>query len=180
MNPRRLARFLAAFLLLPLLAAASPGKTEDYSQIHALYQQATAAYKAKDYKTYYARVTRLGELFPNDSEVIFRRAAASALTGRPADAERLLRSLAVRQAWFDVAGSPDFAAIRTSEAYRSTVAALATLKVRPIGTETVAFRLAQKDFIPEAIAWDAGTGTFLLSSVYHRKVVRVGKDGAVR
>jgi sugar lactone lactonase YvrE len=187
MNPRPLARFLAA-VLLPLLAgpalssrpAAAATPAEDYSQIHALYQQATAAYKQKDYKTYYAKVTRLGELFPNDSEVIFRRAAASALTGRTADAERLLRSLAARQAWFDVAGSPDFAAIRTSAAFRSTVAALAALKKQPIGTQTVAFRLAQKDFIPEAIAWDPATGSFLLSSVYHRKVVRVGKDGAVR
>jgi hypothetical protein len=180
MNPRPLARGLAAVLLSLLIRPAGAAPAEDYSQIHTLYQQATAAYEAKDYKTYYARVTRLGELFPDDSEVIFRRAAASALTGRTADAERLLRSLAVRQAWFDVAGSPDFAAIRTSEAYRSTVAALATLRKRPIGTQTVAFRLAQKDFIPEAIAWDAGTGSFLLSSVYHRKVVRVGKDGAVR
>src|SRR4051794_7444160 len=112
MNPRRLARFLAASLLVLVSGLAGPADAappaEDYSQIHALYQQATAAYKAKDYPTYYARVSRLGELFPNDSEVIFRRAAASALTGRTADAERLLRSLAVRQAWFDVAGSPDF------------------------------------------------------------------------
>ncbi len=183
MNQRRLPRFVAALLLLPLVSApAGPAAAaEDYgAQIHTLYQQATAAYKAKDYKTYYARVTRLGELFPDDSEVTYRRAAASALTGRTADAERLLRRLAARQAWFDVAGSPDFAAVRGSAAYRSTVAALATLRKRPIGTGTVAFRLAQKDFIPEAIAWDATTGSFLLSSVYHRKVVRVGRDGAVR
>jgi sugar lactone lactonase YvrE len=180
MNPRRLARLVAATLLPLLIRPAGAAPAEDYSQIHTLYQQATAAYKAKDYKTYYARVTRLGELFPDDSEVIFRRAAASALTGRTADAERLLRSLAVRQAWFDVAGSPDFAAVRGSAAFRSTVSALAALKTRPIGTQTVAFRLAQKDFIPEAIAWDAGTGSFLLSSVYHRKVVRVGKDGTAK
>src|ERR1700733_7341761 len=149
MNPRRLPRSVAPLLLvLSCLAtgAAAPAAPatapEDYgAQIHALYQQATAAYKAKDYKTYYARVTRLGELFPNDSEVLYRRAAASALTGRTADAERLLR-------------------------------ALAAPRKQPVGTQTVAFRLAQNDFIPEAIAWDAGTGTFLLSSVYHRKVVR--------
>ena len=192
MNQRRLPRSVAPLLLAlsclaataaaPAAPAAPAGGAEDYgAQIHALYQQATAAYKAKDYKTYYARVTRLGELFPNDSEVLYRRAAASALTGRTADAERLLRGLAVRQAWFDVAGSPDFAPLRGSAAYRSTVASLATLRKRPVGTQTVAFRLAQNDdFIPEAIAWDAGTGTFLLSSVYHRKVVRIGRDGAVK
>jgi sugar lactone lactonase YvrE len=187
MNPRRLVRFVAAALLPFFSGLAGPtlpaAAQEDYSQIHALYQQATAAYKQKDYKTYYARISRLGELFPNDSEMIYRRAGASALTGRTADAERLLRSLAVRQAWFDVAGSPDFAAVRTSEAFRSTVAALAALKTHPIGTQTVAFRLtrpAEKDLIPEAIAWDAGTRSFLLSSVHHRKVVRVEKDGAAR
>src|SRR4051794_26705741 len=104
MNPPRLASLVAPFLLVLSFLAAGAAGAEDYgAQIHTLYQQATTAYKAKDYPTYYARVTRLGELFPNDSEVLFRRAAASALTGRTADAERLLRSLAVRQAWFDVA-----------------------------------------------------------------------------
>ena len=81
MNPRRLVRFVAAALLPFFSGLAGPtlpaAAQEDYSQIHALYQQATAAYKQKDYKTYYARISRLGELFPNDSEMIYRRAGAT-------------------------------------------------------------------------------------------------------
>src|SRR6478672_6979815 len=174
MNPRFRPPLALLLLLLAVPAAANP------ADVHTLYQQATTAYKQKDYATYYARITRLGEMFPNDSEMIFRRAGASALTGRTADAERLLRSLTVRQAWFDVAGSPDFATIRNSAAYRDTVAAMVALKAGRIGSASVAFRLLQKDFIPEAIAWDPGTRSFLLSSVHHRKIVRVEKNGAAR
>jgi sugar lactone lactonase YvrE len=171
---------VAVLLALPPAAGGAETAKPDYGQVHVLYQQAMDAYKRKNYPVYYDRIVRLAALLPDDSEVIFRRACAAARTGRRAEAERLLPLLAARQAWFDVAGSPDFAAVRDSAAFRSTVAALAAVKRTPVGRETVAFRLAERDFIPEAIAWDAGTGTFLVSSVHRRKVVRVGKDGAVR
>src|SRR4051794_11528699 len=175
--PRRL---LAAALLASLLPL--PARAESrHELIHRLYYQALEDHdKKKDYPAYYAKVSRLAELLPTDAEVICRLAGASALTGRTADAERLVKRLATLQAWFDLAGSPDFAAIRKSEAFRSTVASLEALKKTPVGTETVAFRLPEKDFIPEAVAWDAGTRSFLLSSIRHRKVVRLGKDGAAR
>src|SRR5436305_2047845 len=117
-TPRRLAA-VALLLLLPhrpSLAGTGP------EQISVLYQQALKARETKDYPAYYEKISRLSELLPNDSEMVFRRAAAAALTGRAAEAERLLRRLVTLQACFDLAGSPDFAALRGGEAFRSTVA----------------------------------------------------------
>lgn len=176
-----MSRLATAALLacLLLLSRPSPAGTGP-EQISILYQQALKAHERKDYPAYYEKISRLSELLPNDSETVFRRAAAAALTGRAAEAERLLRRLVTLQACFDLAGNPDFAALRGSEAFRSTVAAMEALKRVPVGTATVAFRLPERDFVPEAVAWDAGTKSFLVSSVHRRKVVRVGKDGIAR
>jgi len=166
---------LGVLCLLPRPAAAETG----YARVRTLYHGALEAYEKKDYPAYYARISQLHQMLPTDSETTFRHAAAASLTGRKAEAEALLRRLAAQQASFELAGNPDFAAVRESKAYKSAVAAMEALK-RPVGTETVAFRLAQKDFIPEAVAWDAGTKSFLVSSVRHRKVVRIAKDGTAR
>ncbi|MBJ6759958.1 SMP-30/gluconolactonase/LRE family protein [Myxococcaceae bacterium JPH2] len=42
------------------------------------------------------------------------------------------------------------------------------------------FTLAERDFLPEGIAWDARTGTFFVGSLRHRKVVAFGADGVAR
>jgi sugar lactone lactonase YvrE len=176
---RRLATaaLLALLLLLPHRPSLAGTAGE---QIRLLYQEAQKAHEKKDYPVYYAKISRLAQLLPDDAETAFRQAAASALTGRTADAGRLLRRLTTFQACFDLAGNPDFAAVRGSAAFRSTVAAMEALKKTPVGTATVAFRLPERDFVPEAVAWDAGTKSFLVSSVQRRKVVRVGKDGIAR
>ena len=176
-RPRGLvaAALLGVLCLLPRPAAAEAG----YARIQALYHEALDAYKKKDYPAYYAKISELHQMVPTDSETTFRHAAAAALTGRTAEAESLLKRLGALQASFELAGNPDFAAVRESEAYKSAVAAMEALK-KPVGTETVAFRLEQKDFVPEAVTWDAGTKSFLVSSVRHRKVVRVARDGTAR
>ena len=177
LRPRGL---VAAALLGVLCLLPRPATAEDrYARIQALYHEALDAHKKKDYPAYYARMSQLHEMVPTDSETTFRHAAAAALTGRTAEAEALLKRLAVFQSSFELAGNPDFAAVRESEAYKSAVAAMEALK-KPVGTETVAFRLEQKDFVPEAVTWDAGTKSFLVSSVRHRKVVRVARDGTAR
>jgi len=176
-------RKLAAISLgLSLVLAVWPhpaAAESEREQVTAIYRQAMEAYEKRDYATYYERFSRLSALLPSDPGVVFRLAGASVLTGRTAEAESLLKRFAAMQVERDLASSPDFASIRESELFKAAVAAVAALKT-PVGTETIAFRLPEKDFIPEGIAWDAGTRTFLVSSIYLRKVVRVGRDGAVR
>ena len=43
-----------------------------------------------------------------------------------------------------------------------------------------AFTIPEPDLVAEGIAHDAATGTFFVSSTYKRKIVAVGRDGAVR
>lgn len=170
--PALLACLLAA---LRLAHAGTEGE-----RIVDLHRQAMAAYERKDYPAFYAKASSLAKLLPEDAETAFLLARAASLTGRSGEAERLLGRLVSLNAYFDAPGSPDLAAIRESESFRSTVAALERLRKTPVGTETIAFRLPEKDFLPEAIAWDPGTKGFLVSSVRHRKVVRVGPDGTAR
>ncbi|HEV8579473.1 MAG TPA: hypothetical protein VGX68_10365 [Thermoanaerobaculia bacterium] len=160
---------------LPRLSTAETG----LEQVSAIYRQALEAYEKKDYATYYEGFSRLSAILPNDPGVVFRLAGASALTGRVAEAESLLKRLTAMQVDRDLVSSPDFVSIHETAAFKAAVTAMESLKA-PVGTETIAFRLPERDFIPEGIAWDPVTRTFLVSSVHLRKVVRVGRDGAVR
>ena len=44
-------------------------------------------------------------------------------------------------------------------------------------TSTVAFRVDERDLIPEGLAHDPVTGDFFLGSLFKRKIVRVGRRG---
>jgi sugar lactone lactonase YvrE len=178
MSPTRLACLLACLTFLPLPTLPITAETR-LERVQSLYQQAVEAYGKKDFPAYYAKISSVAELLPDDPGVVFRLAGASALTGRSADAERLLKRLATMQVYRDLAGSPDFAAIREGETFRTAAAAMEALKSQ-VGIETVAFRLPERDFVPEAVAWDPATKSFLVSSVHLRKVVRVGRGGAVK
>jgi sugar lactone lactonase YvrE len=170
----RATALLACLALLPRPSAAELGRNE----MIAMFRQARAAHEAKDYPAFYATMSRLAAIAPDDPDVILGFAAASAHTGRGAEAERLLSRLAALQVYRDLVANPDFVTLQEDEAFKSAATAMASLKT-VIGTEDVAFRLLERDFIPEAVTWDAGTRTFLVSSVHRRKVVRVERDGTV-
>lgn len=43
----------------------------------------------------------------------------------------------------------------------------------------LAFRIKEKDLIPEGIAWDKATGDFYVGSIYKNKIVRVRSNGEI-
>src|SRR3712207_4602542 len=65
---------------------------------------------------------------------------------------------------------------------RAALAALLLACLAPAarGQSPVAFRIAEREFVPEGIAYDAGTKTFYVGSTYLRKIVSVDARGRVR
>ena len=49
----------------------------------------------------------------------------------------------------------------------------------PAAASTRAFVLAERDLLPESIAYDPGTGSFYVGSMHRRKIVRRERDGQV-
>jgi hypothetical protein len=146
--------------------------------VRTLNQQATTAYQAKDYAGFLKHSRALADLVPWSTRGQYNLACARALSGDAAGAIALLQGLAAQGIAFDLPADDDLASLREREDFAEVQRQMDALAT-PVGAAEVAFRIEQKDVIPEGVAHDARTGAFFVSSVRHRKVFRVGKDGTV-
>lgn len=159
----------AALFALALAAGAQD------DPVRSLNQQATAAYQAKDYAGFLKHSQALADLVPWSTRAQYNLACARALSGDAAGAIKLLQGLAAQGIAFDLPADDDLASLREREDFAEVQRQMDALAT-PAGTAEVAFRIEQKDVIPEGVAHDAKTGAFFVSSVRHKKVFRV-KDG---
>ena len=80
--------------------------------------------------------------------------------------------------WLDPASEADFKALQQCEPFRKLLQRVEK-KHPSISTGETVFTVSQKDLIPEGLAVDPSSGTFYLSSIYHRKIVRIASGGTV-
>lgn len=122
-------------------------------------------------------VGQLLRLLPGFPQGLYFLAIARAGQGDRDGAFRALGRLADMRLYFDIRkqavlkglqGAPGFAAVEQRFA----------ANLKQVGTAESAFRLAEKDFIPEGIAFDPASGDFFVSSVHLRKIVRVHQGRA--
>jgi sugar lactone lactonase YvrE len=161
----------AAFLLTSALALAQQPSVADLSR------EARAAYDKKDYATFLAKTEQAAKLAPADVWVLYNVACGQAMAGRPDDALKTLDTLAARRVRFDLDAESDFASIRGSAGYRQVAERMKKLGDEKISGSAVAFRIPEKGLVPEGIAYDSKTGSFFVSSIRKKKIVRVAKDG---
>ena len=111
---------------------------------------------------------------PGNGGVMYRLAQALARAGQAEESVRWLSTALDQGLDLDLA-DPAFQSL----ASRSDFAELQvkTIGLAPVGTSRIAFRVADKELIPEGIAWDAKTGDFFVGSLFRRKIVRVSADG---
>jgi hypothetical protein len=113
---------------------------------------------------------------PGNAVFRWQLALAELQAGNPSGAVRELRRA-------DEAGlelnleDPRLAPLRGDAAFQSLAK-----KVRqsrpPIPAGPTAFRIPEKDLVPEGIAFDSGDGSFYVGSLLKRKIVRVLRDGS--
>src|SRR4029079_6664238 len=84
---------------------------------------------------------------------------------------------AERRVRFDLDAENDFASLRGSAGYRKVADRMKKLGDLKISGSTVAFRIPDKGLVPEGIAFDSKSGSFFVSSIRKRKIVRVAADG---
>jgi hypothetical protein len=166
-----------AALLCGLLVAGTLG-AQARNEVASVDQQARAAYAAQDFPAFLALSRRLVALAPRGVRARYNLACALALNGRAAEATRVLRDLAEMGLAFDLEADTDLASLAARPDFRSVVARMKALET-PRGTVAVAFTLPEADLITEGIAHDPRSGAFFVSSVHHRKIVRVSRDGTV-
>jgi sugar lactone lactonase YvrE len=105
-------------------------------------------------------------------------AAAHARAGNKAEALRWIEKAVARGLDVDLAENPAFAPFQETPEFKNLVAR-AALNRRVVNRSKIAFRLPEKDLIPEGIAHDPKTGAFFVGSILKRKIVRIDKAGKV-
>jgi hypothetical protein len=127
-----------------------------------------------------ARIERLEKMraaSPGNPGLMYRLAVVEAGAGRHADAIRWLEKAAALGYAFDPAKEPAFAPLKKFESFQE----LSRRLTRPaVHTSTLAFRIPERDLIPEGIAWDGVSRSFFVGSLYKKKIVRIGPDGTPR
>ncbi|HWB40624.1 MAG TPA: SMP-30/gluconolactonase/LRE family protein [Gemmatimonadales bacterium] len=170
-------------ILLLLLLVPRPARAQapTYDQIGGHVQAGLDALARGDTAGYLAGTGRAMALAAQVPPVAYHHARAHALSGGGDSALALLDRLAAEGAVAvaDAPGDSAFAGLRASPRWPGLAARIEASR-RPVSTSTPAFELAERDLTAEGTAWDARSGTVFLSSMYKRKIVAVGPDGAAR
>jgi sugar lactone lactonase YvrE len=167
--------FVTIALSVALASAAHPAD----DVVRTLDQQATAAYKAKDYAGFLQASRALQEAIPWSVRARYNLACGYALTGAHADALRTLEGIAAREVAMDLGADDDLASLRPLPAFKALQERMRSFTA-PVGEAAVAFMLPDTDLITEGVAHDAKTGAFFVTSIRRRKVVRRAADGSVK
>ncbi len=113
---------------------------------------------------------------PDHPGVIYAVASGFALRGEPDSALPWLDRLAQIGASRAAASDSTFAALWNSPAFRAIQARLDANRV-PIISGRAAFSLPDPDLVPEALAWDPSSESWLVGSLSKRKLIKVRPDG---
>lgn len=137
-----------------------------------LFNAATAAYNARDYKTMELRLTEALALRPAHPTALYNLAAAHALRGNAAGALDTLGALAKMGLSFEPAADADFAALAQDTRFAEVNAHFARNR-EPAGSTMVLFRVFTPTFIPEGIAYDSDSGAYFVGGAHEREIVRI-------
>jgi len=142
------------------------------------YRRAAQAAGKKDYRLAVEHFSRALAGAPTHPGLIAELARAQALAGdREAALARLAAALTLGSG-LDVVDDPAMATALTGDAAAGVREAAALLRA-PVTSSDEAFRLAQRDLIPEGIAYDPSGRSFFVGSIYRRKIVRIDPGGRV-
>ena len=122
------------------------------------------------------RLEQMHKAAPDHGGVWLDMATAQAKAGNRAEALKWLDKAVSRGLDFDLPDDPAFAQLRDTPEMKELLArAAANRKV--VSRGKVAFRIPEKDLIPEGIAHDPETGAFFVGSLHKKKIVRIDKAG---
>jgi sugar lactone lactonase YvrE len=172
---RRFATLSAVWLFVAVSAAAAQDELGPYER----YVRGIEALDAGNAAKALPDLEAAAAVFSRNAEVLVSLAKAKALSGDP---EGALAPLSRAVALGYGAGAdtdPAFASLSARPAFRALLPAIRE-NGRPIGAAKVAFTLAEKDLIPEGVAWDPGSRTLFVGSLAKRKIVAVAADGTAR
>jgi SMP-30/gluconolaconase/LRE-like protein len=171
-------RHIAAVLPAALLVGSLAAQTDPVVASRAAYQEAVAAYKARDLAGFLRSATEASRLRPTHGGALYALASAHALLGDTTAAVAALRRFAALGYTADLAADSDFVGLNGAPALLEVRDALAR-NAAPLAAARPAFTLAERDLLTEGIAYDPGARALFVGSVHRRKILRVDAKGGV-
>jgi sugar lactone lactonase YvrE len=174
------ARQVLPGLLLCMALGASTAGAQDLSAIaesRKIFAEAAAARERNDNSEYLRLMREVVKLRPDQPGAQYRLAGALGRTGDLKTAAALLKSLADQGLHFRVENDPDLFALRDSPAWPPIAEAFAR-NLKPKVASEEAFRLKDRDVLPEGLAYDPKEKTFYVASVRQRRIIARLPDGS--
>lgn len=141
-------------------------------ELQRLYTDAMAAYKTKDYHTFYSKIKEADNIYPNHQGILYQLGIASALTGKKAEAIQYLKQAILIDADLRLQGIADFTSIKDSKEFSDLLALQREWQSRVIHSQKF-FSLQDRTIHPEPIEYDSKNNVFYLGSIHQRKVVKI-------
>jgi sugar lactone lactonase YvrE len=141
--------------------------------------KANEAYVAQDYLGYSKVLERLREMRPNNSEYMYQLVIAYALTNNKPKAYELMLSMQQQGLAYDFSLADTTRNIRGTEVF-DYVNDLMKMAGTPIGESELVFTLPESIKAPEAIAWDASRGVYLVGTSIDGSIVSVTPEGETK
>src|SRR5580704_4219226 len=115
---------------------------------------------------------------PDRAAVLFDMAIDYARAGNSRKSVSLLEEALADTPWLDPSQEEAFHLLYGCAAFEKLVAKVQQ-KYPPVTASHVVHTIPQKDLIPEGLAFDPVDGTLYVSSIFHRKIVKITSDGNI-
>ncbi len=143
-----------------------------------LNREARQALQANDYAKLRAALLELRPLMPGNPRITYNLAAAELKLGNREAALARLRNFAGMGLYYDLSVEPDFAPLRGSQEFAAILGRIDESR-DAVSRAQPAFPLAERDLIPEDLAYDRRNRRFFVSSVRQGKILTAdGKEFA--
>src|SRR5450755_1254892 len=167
---------MARGVLAAVMVLALWGADEAEPRWKTLNRAARQAAEQKDYARLRDTLAELRPLLPGNARILYNLAAADARLGHAERALVELKDLAAAGLIYDFDADDDFASVRGSAQFAAVLRQVEQNR-QPVGHAVPVSTIAERDLLPEDIAYDPKTRRFLIGSVTQCKIVTA--DGKV-
>jgi hypothetical protein len=147
--------------------------------VEGLQKLAIKSYQEGNYLRFIQATIKLREQRPYEQQYLVGMVVGAALLGHTSTAYNYMHVMQQQGLSYDFNSNDDTESIRHTEAY-DYLNDLLVKAGEPMGEGSVAFKLPSATVQPEAIAWDAGRGTFLVGTLDSGTLLAVTPAGEVR
>lgn len=143
------------------------------------YYQGMDAYQRKDYPAFLENLKNAMKLAPDNPNFIFGLARAYALNGNKEAAVKLLER-AVNVGWdIDLEETNDFDSLKHLEKFKDILRKKEKISI-VVNNSKIAFKIPEKDLMPEGIAYDPVEKKFYIGSTYKCKIISIDKKNTIK